>query len=244
MFEPTTCGSYHSHPESIKLVLELQVYIHICVSLAFDDTRKFKSHLIDINANEKKTDTVNMSVKRLNWDENRSPRQRNKYFIIVSYFLKLLSILHFQVQHISKIFFHSLFPVSIGSLLSSILVLRHLSLSRYPCRRTTRTGRASARTLAPSPRVPLRYPDRPRLGSSSPKLLVCARVRPRFANNYCVYQPTSVRVCSFLQLFGFGLDLTLIKLSLKFYKLTKYKIHLVMCQHFFSKLTVHTKYLM
>lgn len=56
-----------------------------------------------------------------------------------------------------------------------------------------------------------------------PNCLFAPRVRPRFANNYCVYQPTSVHVCSFLQLFGFGLDLTRIKLSLKFYKQTKYE---------------------
>lgn len=38
-----------------------------------------------------------MSVKRLNWDENCSPRQPNKYFIIVSYVLKSLpGLAYFQ----------------------------------------------------------------------------------------------------------------------------------------------------
>lgn len=49
VFEPTTYVSYHASLESIQLVLELQVYIHIHVSLASDDT-----HLIDSNAIDEK----------------------------------------------------------------------------------------------------------------------------------------------------------------------------------------------
>lgn len=54
VFEQTTCVSYHAYLESIKLVLALQVHIHLHVSLAFDDTRKFNSHLIGSNAIDEK----------------------------------------------------------------------------------------------------------------------------------------------------------------------------------------------
>lgn len=49
VFEPTTCVSNHGSLESIKLVLDLQFYIHLHISLASNDT-----HLIDSNAIDEK----------------------------------------------------------------------------------------------------------------------------------------------------------------------------------------------